>query len=113
MPSLKLLYIGRSDGTLSTTIPKSKRQESNGPTKDQLEKRRGDNGVYSYYQELTIEDAKSIDWRKKLGGLLVREVTKALKAQGKDISKPSKKDFSHRISLTNGPRSVRGARVGF
>ena len=90
MAPLKLIYIGRSDGTLSTTVAKSKKQESNGPTKEQLEKRRGDNGVYSYYQELTIEDGKSIDWRKKLGGLLVRDMTKALKAQGREPQKPSK-----------------------
>ena len=72
---LKLLRIERSDGKRVVKDSKSKSVD-NGPAAAQLQKVVDSEGNYNYYQELTIGSSKNIDWRKKLGSLLVEQVGK-------------------------------------
>lgn len=71
--SLTLVYIQQSDGIVATT--KGSTQEQNGPTKAQLQKTKDSNDLYSYYHALPISHAKSREWREKLGGGLVRDLS--------------------------------------
>ena len=87
MPFLYPVYIARSDGVLSTIQGKARRKEDNGPTAEQLQKTRAEKGVYSWYQELQINDSKNLDWRRKLGGMLAKEMHTRAKDNG---SKPGK-----------------------
>lgn len=67
------VYALRSDGKLET-IAKGKRRELNEPTPEQLDQKRNKNGVSDYYREVPASEAKHLDWRRKLGGMLAREV---------------------------------------
>ncbi|KAI4161331.1 MAG: hypothetical protein LQ342_004998 [Letrouitia transgressa] len=67
------LYVSRSDGKLET-VDKTKRTEPNCPTDDQLEGRQDGKGNSDYYKELELGDAREVDWRRKLGGMLIREI---------------------------------------
>ncbi|KAL8946578.1 MAG: hypothetical protein Q9222_007040 [Ikaeria aurantiellina] len=66
------LYITRSDGKLEIQA-KSRKKEINAPTSDQLDNRPDAKGNVDYFKELELGDAKEVDWRRKLGGMLVRE----------------------------------------
>lgn len=68
------IYISRSDGKLETTSPKTRKREINAPTEAQLDERPDPKGVIDYYKELDVGDAKEVDWRRKLGGMLMREI---------------------------------------
>ena len=85
----KYIWISRSDGKLETINSKTRRQEGNCPTDEQLTRTKGENGQLSYYQELKHKDKRNYDWRKKLGGLLVETMTARLKDKI-DTSKLSK-----------------------
>lgn len=65
------LYVRRSDGVLEGT---QKKREKNEPTADQLDPTPDKKGVSDYYRLLSKNDAKHLDWRRKLGGMLIREV---------------------------------------
>ena len=67
------LYVSRSDGKLET-VDKGKKREPNCPTDDQLEGKQDAKGNADYYKELELGDAREVDWRRKLGGMLIREV---------------------------------------
>ncbi|KAL8817909.1 MAG: hypothetical protein Q9223_003353 [Gallowayella weberi] len=67
------LYITRSDGKLET-LAKSRKREPNAPTADQLDNRPDTKGHSDYFKELELGDAKEVDWRRKLGGMLIREI---------------------------------------
>ena len=73
------LYCRRSDGKLEVVV-KGKRRERNDPTDDQLDQRPDKHGISDYYHEVSPNEAKHLDWRRKLGGMLARE----LKWQDKD-----------------------------
>lgn len=73
MAPYSLLYISRSDGKIET-ISKLKKKEANGPTEAQLDDTKDARGVRDYYKRLEIGDAKEVDWRRKLGGMLMREI---------------------------------------
>ncbi|EKG20961.1 hypothetical protein MPH_01718 [Macrophomina phaseolina MS6] len=66
------LYIRRSDGKLETVHGKKK--EKNEPTPDQLNDTPDSNGVSDYYRPIAEDEAKHLDWRRKLGGMLMREL---------------------------------------
>lgn len=66
------LYIRRSDGTLEAA-GKGPR-ESNQPTDAQLDSKPDSHGVSDFYRECPAGDAKEVDWRRKLGGMLMREL---------------------------------------
>ncbi|KAF1830999.1 hypothetical protein BDW02DRAFT_557787 [Decorospora gaudefroyi] len=46
----------------------------NGPTEEQLNMAPNDQGQRDFYREIKKEDPKHMDWRKKLGGMLLREL---------------------------------------
>lgn len=67
------LYVRRSDGKLEI-IAKGKRKERNEPTTEQLDQKPDKNGISDYYREVSLDEMKSLDWRRKLGGMLAREL---------------------------------------
>ena len=67
------VYIARSDGKLEITS-KSRKKELNQPTAEQLDSTPDSKGVSDFYTKLEDGDAKEVDWRRKLGGMLVREL---------------------------------------
>ncbi|KAL8872771.1 MAG: hypothetical protein Q9174_001662, partial [Haloplaca sp. 1 TL-2023] len=67
------LYIARSDGKLEI-LSKSRKKELNAPTDDQLDDTPDAKGNKDYFKELELGDTKELDWRRKLGGMLIREV---------------------------------------
>lgn len=68
------VYLARSDGKLETISSKTRKKETNAPAEAQLDERPDSKGVIDYYKELDVGDAKEVDWRRKLGGMLMREV---------------------------------------
>lgn len=67
------LYVRRSDGKLEI-VAKGKRKELNQPTDEQLDQRADKDGVSDFYREVALEEPKHMDWRRKLGGMLAREL---------------------------------------
>jgi len=67
------LYVRRSDGRLEATTH-HKRKERNEPTSEQLDRKPDAHGVSDYYREVSIDETKHLDWRRKLGGLLARDL---------------------------------------
>ncbi|KAL8998686.1 MAG: hypothetical protein Q9188_006048 [Gyalolechia gomerana] len=67
------LYVLRSDGK-SEILTKARKKESNLPTDDQLDSRPDARGNVDYFKELEAGDAKEVDWRRKLGGMLIHEI---------------------------------------
>lgn len=67
------LYIRRSDGVLET-VGRDKKKEKNEPTAEQLDAKPDAKGVSDYYRPLSRDDAKHLDWRRKLGGMLIQEI---------------------------------------
>ena len=65
--------VRRSDGKYECET-KSKQKELNEPTKEQLDNTPNEKGVSDYYKELKEGEAKELDWRRKLGGMLMRQV---------------------------------------
>lgn len=68
------LYISRSDGRLETISLKTKKKESNSPNETQLNASREINGNRDFYKSIEVGDLKEVDWRRKLGGMLMREI---------------------------------------
>ena len=69
------VYLRRSDGKFQLTSSKGKLHgERNEPTPDQLDPRPDKNGVSDYFREVPLEDPKHFDWRRKLGGMLARQL---------------------------------------
>ena len=79
------LYLNRSDGRLETISLKSKKKESNAPNEAQLNPKREVNGNRDYYKPIEVGDAKEVDWRRKLGGMLMKEIGEK-EHSGKDIN---------------------------
>ncbi|KIV99610.1 uncharacterized protein PV09_08785 [Verruconis gallopava] len=79
MTLFNVIYCRRSDGKLETE-GKNRVREKNEPTKEQLDSTPNEKGVSDYYRPLTMHDAKHLDWRRKLAGMLVKELG------GKDFS---------------------------
>ncbi|KAK5108985.1 hypothetical protein LTR62_007619 [Meristemomyces frigidus] len=73
MARFKPIYIRRSDGK-SAVISRGGHREPNEPLPDQLDTTPDRHGVADFYREVGPEDAKSLDWRRKLGGMLAREL---------------------------------------
>ncbi|KAL8989851.1 MAG: hypothetical protein Q9177_001353 [Variospora cf. flavescens] len=73
------LYILRSDGKAEVLV-KSRKKESNIPTEDQLNSRPDAKGNVDYFKELEAGDAKEVDWRRKLGGMLIGELYERVKS---------------------------------
>ncbi|MCJ1283250.1 hypothetical protein MMC26_002578 [Xylographa opegraphella] len=83
-PTMKLwlVYLQLSDGKLEVSVKKSekgntgRKREANGPTQAQLQKVKDSKGLYTFYQKLKVSHPKHIEWRRKLGGMLMREFGK-------------------------------------
>ncbi|KZF23153.1 hypothetical protein L228DRAFT_245884 [Xylona heveae TC161] len=67
------IYLARSDGKLEIGT-KASGTELNQPTHEQLDRTPDAKGVSDFYVQLVEGDSKEIDWRRKLGGLLMREL---------------------------------------
>lgn len=67
------LYVRRSDGKLEL-VSKGKRKELNQPTDEQLDQKPDRDGISDFYREVALEEPKHLDWRRKLGGMLAREL---------------------------------------
>lgn len=64
------LTVARSDG--EPTVPtKQGVKEPNQPTEEQMSDKPDVAGNVDCYKKLGIEDAKHIDWRRKLGGMMM------------------------------------------
>lgn len=46
----------------------------NGPTQEQLDRTPNEQGQCDFYRLIDRDEPKHIDWRKKLGGMLLREI---------------------------------------
>lgn len=66
------LYIRRSDGKIE--IKSKSGKESNQPIAEQLDTKPNAQGISDFYRECPAGDAKEIDWRRKLGGMLIRQL---------------------------------------
>ncbi|KAF2143929.1 uncharacterized protein K452DRAFT_285968 [Aplosporella prunicola CBS 121167] len=66
------LYVRRSDGKLETIHARKK--EKNEPTPEQLNSTPDANGVSDYYRAIAEDEVKHLDWRRKLGMMLIREI---------------------------------------
>lgn len=68
------IFAQRSDGR--TVVNNKGTPVRNGPTESQLDRTPNEQGQSDYYRLIEKEDAKHIDWRKKLGGMLLREIAR-------------------------------------
>ncbi|KAF2750327.1 hypothetical protein M011DRAFT_387503, partial [Sporormia fimetaria CBS 119925] len=66
------LHIRRSDG--KQTIVQKTSSIKNCPSTQQLDRTPNAQGVADYYRLIDYDEPKHLDWRKKLGGLLLREI---------------------------------------
>jgi len=62
------ITILRSDGVLE--IMHKGVRELNQPTPEQLDETPDANGMVDCYRKIGFNDTKSLDWRKKIGGML-------------------------------------------
>ena len=69
------LYVRRSDGKLEVASSQRKR-ERNEPTAEQLDRTPDAKGVSDFYRQVVSDEVKNVDWRRKLGGMLARELIK-------------------------------------
>lgn len=67
------IYARRSDGKVEI-LTKARRREPNEPTAEQLDQKPDRNGVSDFYREVAPDEPKHLDWRRKLGGMLAREL---------------------------------------
>lgn len=67
------IYARRSDGKIEL-VAKGKRKELNQPSDEQLDQRPNRDGVSDFYREVAHDEPKHVDWRRKLGGMLAREL---------------------------------------
>ncbi|KAK3638486.1 hypothetical protein LTR56_003232 [Elasticomyces elasticus] len=73
MARFKSIYIRRSDGKQEVVV-KGKRRETNEPLPEQLDTTPDKYGVSDFYREVAPDESKSLDWRRKLGGMIAREM---------------------------------------
>ena len=66
------IVISRSDGQLETGTGKEK--EKNEPTPEQLDDKPDKNGVVDYYKKLGEDEPKTLDWKRKLAEMLIKEL---------------------------------------
>jgi hypothetical protein len=72
MNQFQFVFTTKSDGLDIVNI--KNRPVRNGPSEEQLNDKPNAQGQKDYYREILKDDAKHIDWRKKLGGMLLREM---------------------------------------
>lgn len=72
MTSFWPIFASKSDGQHVVNI--KGRPIRNGPTEEQLNMSPNDQGQRDFYRLIEKDDPKHQDWRKKLGGMLLREI---------------------------------------
>jgi len=82
MGAFQILYLQRSDGKIEIR-GRLGTKEKNEPLPAQLDPTPGKDGISDYYRALSEDDAKHLEWRRKLGGMLAREI-QGSSWQGKD-----------------------------
>lgn len=70
MPSLHPVTICRSDGQLEV-VTKAGIKELNQPTASQLNDKPDADGNIDCYKKLEYDESKAVDWRRKIGGMLM------------------------------------------
>ena len=73
MASYRLIYPGSSDGKLET-ISKKKKKEANAPDASLMNDAPNAKGVRDFYRLVEVGEPKEVEWRRKLGGMLMREI---------------------------------------
>lgn len=83
MTQFYTIFCRRSDGKLQTSKTASSKapQEPNEPTQEQLDVKPNAQGVSDFYRLCEPGHGKEVDWRKKLAGMLVRELAPAEQGQ--------------------------------
>lgn len=78
------VYPRRTDGSLQNSKAGSLKasKELNEPTAAQLDSKPNAQGVSDYYRLCEPGHGKEMDWRRKLGGMLVRELGGSAELQG-------------------------------
>lgn len=77
MTLFNVIWIARSDGKLDIR-GKNGLWEKNEPTSKQLDQTPDAQGVSDYYRFTTSNETKHLDWRRKLAGMLARELGHSL-----------------------------------
>lgn len=67
------VYVRRSDGKLEI-LARGQLKDMNQPTDAQLDQKPDKDGVSDFYREVAPEEGKHLDWRRKLGSMLAREL---------------------------------------
>lgn len=67
------LYVRRSDGKPEVRTSKTAK-ELNQPTAEQLDTKPNTQGISDFYRLCLSGETKEVDWRRKLGGMLMREI---------------------------------------
>ena len=67
------MYFQKSDGKLDI-INKKKKKEPNAPTPSQMDSTPDAKGIVDFYRLVEIGDEKEVEWRRKLGGMMKREI---------------------------------------
>jgi hypothetical protein len=73
MTQFNVIWLARSDGKLDSH-GKNQLWEKNEPTAKQLDQTPDAKGVSDYYRFTTLNEQKHLDWRRKLAGMLAREL---------------------------------------
>ncbi|CZT24327.1 uncharacterized protein RCC_10050 [Ramularia collo-cygni] len=68
------LYVRRSDGRSEIACKGARKKEANQPTDEQLDQKPDRNGISDYYRQVAPDEPKHLDWRRKIGGMLAREL---------------------------------------
>jgi hypothetical protein len=86
------IYLPRSDGTPTIPSPKNPRKEiSNGPKESQLQNSATTKYSENYYREVSLNEPKSMEWRRKLATALVDALGGSKDNPGKRVSKLTRK----------------------
>ncbi|KAF2428312.1 hypothetical protein EJ08DRAFT_615340 [Tothia fuscella] len=77
MARFNFLYVYRSDGKPEVILKAGRQKEKNEPTAAQLDSKPNSKGISDYYREISYDETKHTDWRRKLAGMLIRELKKS------------------------------------
>ncbi|KAI9799833.1 MAG: hypothetical protein M1825_004394 [Sarcosagium campestre] len=84
MAPFNIIYCGRSDGKLQISIPGQDAPDLNQPTPEQLDDTPNENNEVNYFKLLSDTDGKSLDWRRKLAGMFMRQLGVPAEADAKN-----------------------------
>ena len=88
MASYRLIYPAASDGKLETTN-KKKKKEANAPDASLMNDTPNAKGVRDFYRLVEVGEPKEVEWRRKLGGMLMREIGTEETARKQEVRWPN------------------------